>query len=519
MIRADVLPLLVALGVTSVAPRPAPPALVVHCDAPAHAINPLVYGIAAQSIDGKLGQWETGAAARRWGGNHTSRYNWRLGNATNKGKDWFFENVDFGGSWERFVDDDRANGASTTITVPTIGWVAKDTTSYGFPVSVYGPQRETGPESADIGDGVFATGALVAPTMPERTSVAWTPADVADWARALAARGVHSYILDNEPMLWNETHRDVHPSPVSYDELLRRTIAYAAAIRGADKDAVIAGPALWGWDATQRSAVDKASPRTQPDRRAHGDVALLPWWLSRVRAEEKRTGTKLVDLVDVHFYPQGDGIGIGAGGATDPDTSARRIRSTRALWDPTYRDESWIREPVALVPHLKKWIDESAPGVGVSIGEYNFGAETHMSGGLAVAEALGRFGALGVTSAYYWDSPERESPAFWAFRAYRNYDGHGARFLDESVAAESNDPSVSIFASRNAARDRVVLVILELDPKKTVAPKIDTSSCGEVVSKRAFVYTGGAAGFAPTSAASLPPYSITVVELALARRP
>jgi len=311
----------------------------------------------------------------------------------------------------------------------------------------------------------------------------------------------------------------VHPSPVSYDELLRRTIAYAAAIRGADKDAVIAGPALWGWDATQRSAVDKASPRTQPDRRAHGDVALLPWWLSRVRAEEKRTGTKLVDLVDVHFYPQGDGIGIGSGGATDPDTSARRIRSTRALWDPTYRDESWIHEPIALVPHLKKWIDESAPGVGISIGEYNFGAETHMSGGLAVAEALGRFGALGVTSAYYWDSPERESPAYWAFRAYRNYDGQGARFLDESVAAESNDPSVSIFASRNAARDRVVLVILALDPKKAVAPRIDTASCGEVVSKRAFVYTGGAAGFTPTSAASLPPYSITVIELALARRP
>ena len=53
----------------------------------------------------------------------------------------------------------------------------------------------------------------------------------ADAARG--KRSVQMYILDNEPMLWNSTHRDVHPEPVTYDELLDRTVRYASAIRAA----------------------------------------------------------------------------------------------------------------------------------------------------------------------------------------------------------------------------------------------------------------------------------------------
>jgi hypothetical protein len=531
VIRTHHVPLAVVLGVLIALPSdtactrrasaasPREASLVVHCDVAGHPISELVYGISSQSMDEKSGQWELAATGRRWGGNHTSRYNWRQGNATNKGKDWFFKNADYGGTrtpaYERFIDDDRTRGLSTTITVPTIGWVAKDTTSYGFPVSVYGAQGSTEPGYADVGNGVTPSGALVAARDNGRTSVPMSPADIGEWVRAIRTRGVHSYILDNEPMLWNETHRDVHPEPVSYDELLQRTIAYAGEIRRADPNAIIAGPALWGWDACLHSAVDKNARRTQPDRAAHGGMALLPWWLREVRAQENRTGVKLVDLVDVHFYPQGKGMGLGTDGSTDADTAARRIRSTRALWDPTYVDESWIAEPVSLVPHIRTWIAENAPGLGISIGEYNFGAEGHMSGGLAVAEALGRFGALGVASAYYWDVPERYSAAFWAFRAYRNFDGAGGRFLDESIAADSSNPATSIFASRNG--EHMVLVLLNFDPATAITPHLDLASCGRVVSKKAYIHSGSATGFAPSDAASLPPYSITVVDLAVAR--
>src|SRR6185436_17484441 len=156
---------------------------------------------------------------------------------------------------------------------------------------------------------------------------------------------------------------------------------------------------------------------------AHGGTPLLPWWLRETLTHEKRTGVRLIDVVDVHFYPQGRGIGVGVAGETDRDTAARRIRATRSLWDPSYEDESWIGEKMRLLPRLRAWIDENHPGLGISIGEWNFGAERHMSGGLATAEALGRFGEQGVASAFYWDYPDRDSPAYWAFRAFRNFDG------------------------------------------------------------------------------------------------
>jgi Glycoside hydrolase family 44 len=524
-------------GQGNVAPAlPGAATMFLRCKAPTHPISPLVYGIGARPTHGGPDPWLLHATARRWGGNHTSRYNWELGNAWNTGKDWFFQNVDYDRAPRpahvRFIDDDLAHGMATALTVPTIGWVAKDTRSFGFPVSLYGPQAAVAPENTDAGSGVTLRGKLLVPGPPERTSVPMPPSSVGRWARAIrehdgasGRRGVQMYILDNEPTLWSETHRDVHPEPVSYDELLDRTVAYATEIRRADPEALIAGPALWGFPGCFTSGVDKAAHPAHPDRDRHGGVALLPWWLGEVSAQEKRAGVRLIDVVDVHFYPQGQGIGVGEAGATDPGTAARRIRATRALWDPTYVDESWIAEPVRLIPRLEAWIAEMHPGLGISIGEYNFGAEQHMSGGLAVAEALGRFGERGITSAFYWDYPSKGSPAFWAFRAYRDFDGDGGRFLDESVQAESRDPMASVFASRGAGGEHMVVVLLDLDPSRSIAARVDLSSCGRVVTERRFVYVGGRSGLAKAASepessgvasVTLPPYSITVLDLHLA---
>ena len=65
--------------------------------------------------------------------------------------------------------------------------------------------------------------------------------------------------------------------------------------------------------------------------------------------------------------------------------AARRIRATRSLWDPTYVDESRIAEPIRLIPRMQKLIEANYPELGLSIGEYDFGGEDHMSGALALA--------------------------------------------------------------------------------------------------------------------------------------
>ncbi|HVU05892.1 MAG TPA: glycoside hydrolase family 44 protein [Polyangiaceae bacterium] len=505
----------------------------VDCRANAKPINPLVYGTSYYVITDKDdSQWQLGATGRRWGGDSTTRYNWQLGNAWNSGKDWYWENVEVP-SYTTFLDANAAHHEETALTVPTIGWVAKDTTSFSFPVSEFGPQKDTDARwRPQAGNGMDPSGKPIAPGPPTKTSVAAPPEFVAKWVRAIRerdrarnSRSVRIYMLDNETALWNTTHRDVHPEPLGYDELLQRTLSYGAAVRGADPDALIAGPAAWGWPELFFSAKDSsAGLDARPDRRAHGDTPLLPWYLSRLREEERRTGVHVLDLVDVHFYPQAEGI-YGEDGKVDPKSAALRIRSTRGLWDPEYTDESWVREPIFLLPRLRRWIDENFPGRGIVIGEWNFGAERHMSGGLATAEALGRFGQYGVSAAFYWTFPKAGTPAFQAFRAFRNFDGSGGRFLDYSLPTLAPG-NASLFASRDAGGRHMVLVALNLSPEEALTADIELTACPTIARRTAYVFAEGEkAGFrreplvtgeVRTLRQTLPPWSMTVLDVELA---
>jgi hypothetical protein len=230
-----------------------------------------------------------------------------------------------------------------------------------------------------------------------------------------------------------------------------------------------------------------------------------------MRTHEERTGERLLDLLDIHFYPQGERIFSGGGSdADDPDLARRRVRSTRALWDPSYVDESWIDEPVRLVPRMQELIDTTYPGTGLSIGEYNFGGETEISGGVAQALALGTFGRLGVDNASLWTYPPYESPAFWAFRAFRNFDGDGGAFAANAVPVTEPTVATSVFASANDAGDEHVLVVVNTS---TVASSVtlDVATCASFeAGVELFSDAGTGTGQQPQKAPVLANGSITL---------
>jgi hypothetical protein len=179
---------------------------------------------------------------------------------------------------------------------------------------------------------------------------------------------------------------------------------------------------------------------------------------------------------------------------------------------------------------MHDWIDQNYPGRGISVGEWNFGGERHMSGALAIAETFGRFAQFAVTSAFYWTGPPENSPGMWAFRAYRDYDGKGSRFLDWFTPASVQHPDQqSLFASRDESGKHLVAIALNFSPREAVAAQIDLSSCGKVDSAQTYTYQGGANGFVagpPSTAAgtsklvqALPGYSITILDVQLADSP
>jgi hypothetical protein len=136
---------------------------------------------------------------------------------------------------------------------------------------------------------------------------------------------------------------------------------------------------------------------------------------------------------------------------------------------------------------MKEWIQRNYPGLQISIGEYNFGGEAHISGALALAEALGRFGTEGIAYAFYWTFPPKNSPAYWAFRAYRNFDSHGGHFLERSLVARPA-PGVSFYASRDEKGKRLVLVALNTDAEKTANAKIALDGCSKITARRKYSY-------------------------------
>jgi Glycoside hydrolase family 44 len=523
------------------APRPAgsyDPAILPHvniaidCRAKATKISPYIYGIAFYAFNDEKRQkeqWLLDATARRWGGNTASTYNWEI-NTWNTGNDWYFENHGVG-SYKEFFQANAEHNVASALTVPIMGWVSKDDSSSSFPVSAFGPQDSTDQWRPDAGNGKGKDGKLIEPGPQSRAYVRSTPEFVKRWVQAIrkddaatGKRSVYMYILDNEPAIWGTTHRDAHPEPESYDELVQRSIDYGTVIRQADPDAIIAGPAEWGWTGYMYSGKDMAmgGPAVRPDRRAHGDMPVIAYYLKALAESEKKTGVRVLDVLDLHGYAYADGVS--GSEEASPEVAARRIRATRMMWDPTYVDESWVKEPVKLLPRMREWIDQNYPGRGMSIGEWNFGGEGHMSGALATAETLGRYAQFGLTSAYYWSYPPADSPVMWAFRAYRNFDGKGGRFLDW-YSATTPVQGASLFVSRDDSGNHMVAVALNFSPQNAIAANVDLSSCGAVASVKAYSYGGGTGGFkgvdAPFKAhdktllEALSPYTITVFDIEL----
>ncbi|MBK9087602.1 MAG: glycoside hydrolase family 44 protein [Holophagales bacterium] len=503
-------------------------------------VNPQIFGVnfgsAAQAAALK---WPV----RRWGGNSVTRYNWQ-NDTSNKGMDWFFmnvpednpapENLPFGSAADRFLAETRAAGGEPILTVPLIGWTPKSRAkSWGFSVLSYGAQTETECTATggafwcqpDAGNGIRPGGAFVTGNNPLDTSIAIAPSFVTAWMDHLAAQfgtagngGIRYYALDNEPALWDSTHRDVHPQPLTFDELWAKSRDVAAAIKAKDPAAVVFGPVSWGWCEYFYSAADNCSPNGA-DFIAHGSVPLTQWYLRQVKLyQDAHPGVRLVDVLDVHYYPQAQGVALS--GDESAATSARRLRSLRSLWDPTYVDESWIPAAVRLIPRMKEWIAAELPGTKLAITEYSWGNDDGLSSALAQAEVLGIFAREGVDIATRWVAPAAGSLVEDAFRLWLDYDGAGARVAGTSVRAGSSEPdAVSGYAVEAPGGPlRVVLV-----NRDTVQRPVTVSlTGGGTRSVRVFGFDGatrlsslGTAAFSGGSLTlDLPPRSARLVEVA-----
>jgi hypothetical protein len=462
-------------AVSAVRAQNAPVVIHVNAASGQHAISPLIYGVCFASKDQLT---KLNSPVNRYGGNSATGYNWK-NNSTNHANDWYFESIaeksaEPGASVDSFIAGSKSGGAAPMVTLTTIGWVSKvgpnRQTIPSFSVKKYGAQEKTDPYNTDAGNGMKPDGKTpIAGNDPNDSYVPSDPEYQAAFVRHLIGKwgsastgGVHWYIMDNEPSIWNSTHRDMHPQGETMDEILKDVLSYGSMVKKLDPGAKVAAPEEWGWPGYFTSGADQKYAslhnwQGSPDKDAHQGQDVYPWLLSQIHKHDQKTGVRTLDMLTAHIYPQGgDG-----GDDVSPKIVDLRNRSTRSLWDPNYKDESWINKNVVLIPRLKGWVAQNYPGTKIGITEYNWGAEKNISGATAQADLLGIFGREGLDLATRWTCPDTATPTFKAIQMYRNYDGRDSTFGSISVSDTVPNPdAVSSFASiRQRDHSLTIMVI------------------------------------------------------------
>ena len=442
--------------------------MVVNSANAVHAISPLIYGL--NSTDEIATTRQT---VVRLGGNRWTAYNWE-NNASNAGADWQYQNDGYlvqgmangdapGEAVRGVLQTSHANGAAALLTVPNVDYVAADKAEGG-------DVRNSGADYLQTRfKGNQAKKGSAFSLAPDANDATVYQDEFVNWVKTGFSDGPVLFDLDNEPDLWGGptgTHPEVHPDAVTYAELVERNGRFAGAIKDTWPEAKVLGFVSYGWNGYM-------TLQDAPDAAANGDF--IDYYLNSMQAQSTTAGYRLIDYLDLHWYPEALG-GADASGNNgtriidDVNTDVvveARVQAPRSLWDPHYIEVSWITKwsshgPIRLIPRIKDQITAQYPGTELAFTEWNYGGGTHISGAIASADVLGIFGREGVGLACNWDFGAAQPFMRAAFRAYRNFDGAGGQFGDTSIEATTSDVEASsVYASvDSAAPDRMVIVAI-----------------------------------------------------------
>jgi len=448
-----------------------------------HDISPLIYGF---NQDHESLTSDNNFTARRLGGNRMSVFNWENG-ASNSGHDqsnypndnriaslvgllWADKDKP-GAVYQKFHQDNLDAGLTSIITVPLLGWVAADKDG----------GNKTVPPSARWDELVIEKDAAFSLTPDTTDNKVYVDESIhflkQTFGSASTANGVKYISLGNEPGLWNSGHDIVTGAQkVNAADYVQKVIATAIAVKSVDPDVqVIVG---------ELAGINLYDLRTAPDWPTVGSG--YDWFVSYLLDELKQAsdaqGYRLADIVAFHNYPQHkvDANGNFNSGGTVVKTStstAGYIRETRmdfarSMWDTSYIEPSWLtasklnNQPNNIIGRIQNSIDTYYPGTKIMLGEFDYGHDTDISHGIAIADLLGVLADKDVTIATRWDLNVNNDGIYTnaAYKLFRNYDGSNGGYGDRAVPTTfTHVDGASVWASVDTSSNDLHLIILNKD--------------------------------------------------------
>lgn len=421
-------------------------------------ISPYIYGVnSGVDLD------TVTAGSFRLGGNRMSCYNWE-NNMSNAGSDWYnsadmhmvqdvvddeLRQTPGGAAINAAMDTSAHNVPYKLLTLQMLGYVSSSTYKRLDMVDddCTAPNTEYWYEVVNRKPGDF----LMEPDKKDNT--VYTDEYLNYLINTLGDSsngGFNAYALDNEPGLWNGTHRLSHGEHVTCEELIEKSTDLAKVVKDMDSGAEVFGPSLYGYTAFQSLA---GAPDWNEKQSAGNYRWFIDYYLDEMKKAEQQDGRRLLDVLDIHYYTEAKGeCGQRSCNHYDNDACVRaRLDSVRSLFEDGYCENSWIVDNGAeffpLIPNLQKSIDEYYSGTKLAFTEYNFGGGDHISGGVCQADVLGIFAENGVYFATLWSFDENQYQLS-AINMFTNYDGCGSSFGDTLVRSESSDRNtVSVYSS------------------------------------------------------------------------
>jgi mannan endo-1,4-beta-mannosidase len=429
-------------------------------------ISPYIYG-SNQVLTG-----DENYSAMRLGGNRLTGYNWE-NNASNAGSDYQQSSDSYltsglGAADQNkpglvitdFHDKNQKMNAYSLVTLQLAGYVAKDklgtvTEAQVAPSSRWSEVKfkkdQPFSKTPDLTDNYVYTDELVNFL-------------VSQYGSASTNTGIKGYALDNEPALWPSTHPRIHPNKTTCQEIVQKGIDAAKAVKDIDKSAEIFGPVLFGFSAFTNflSAPDWNTVKT-----GKSYSWFIDYYLDKMKEAEAANGKRLLDVLDIHWYPEamGDHRITESNATTDADITAR-LQAPRTLWDPTYTEKSWITQSggkayLPLITKLKESIDKYYPGTKLGITEITYGGPAHVSGGIAMADVIGIFAKYGVYFANLWPLTGNAPYLAAAYKIYRNYDGNKSTFGDFYAESTTDDfVSSSVYSSVKSGTNELHIIAI-----------------------------------------------------------
>jgi hypothetical protein len=509
----------------------------------------------------------------RWGGNAASTYNWQL-HTYNADNDYFFEDFNFFGLGNgnsgtgtdadsaQFITDVKATGSKPLMTMVMLPWVAKEAEIAGsggnghwsFSVAK-NAQCKVDPFNPDAGNGLkpdCATQLTADPNdaydpLLDSHSDTCTGGNCvyrSDWAAATASafgsgtcaipyaaiNSCHFYDMDNEIDIWGGTHFDIHPSQSGYGELRDTYLTEATALKGWDPEAVRLGPVscCWYFYWNLNSSTD--------NKTSHAGIDFLPWWLNDVAWADAVSGSRSLDMFDIHAYPDADTTGL-----TQGQLQAMAVKIYRDWWDPTFNSAAqyivnggFSIEPLDgipfRIPRMRALVNQIYPATPLALTEWSAAfagttpaqREADFSTALGDADAYGILGRERVSLSTRWTAPASANPNYQALKLYTNYDGahHGFAPISVSDTNTGNPNLFSSYAAIDSTGTTMTVMIINKDPQTVAEVTFNFSPNGftpssvtsyTLASTAPNTITASSAGSWSSAPMTVAPYSATLL--------